>query len=696
MEAKLESVKKYVILLLNSYSEIYFLKDYRLGFIIFICSFASWNVGVSGLIAGLAVLVIARFLFSPVDLYQDGHLLYNSILVGMSIGYIFDITIFSMFLILCASFLTYLLSVFLKGFLKHMGIPILSLPFCIISTLFYFSSKSFTTLFYRFTYETIFTHSLADYLPHYLSFFFKTLGAIIFNGDILVGIILSIAILLKSRIALWHMILGLALGHLFEHLIGSQSLYNTSFYGYSFNYMLIGVSVGGIFLVASYRTMLLLPFVLGIAVIITNGLNNILYLIDIPVFALPFNLTIIAVLYSLKYFQSWLLPVVHGSTPEETINLNFSYAFRSSKGLPSLNLPVHEEWSVYQGFDGEWTHQGKWRYALDFVKRGPDKLTYAKEGVFLEDYYTFGQTVYAPVRGYITALKQEEVDNYIGTVNTHLNWGNYLIIYADQGYYVILAHLKQNSLLAKVGDYVQINQALAQCGNSGYSPEPHLHMQVQYSPILGDDTTPFVLSAYIKDNQVYSFDIPGTGDLITAPPEQKGLINILTFILDDQLIFKVEDKVSKKVSELQLTVKMDRISGLFYFEDQAKNKLFFHKTEYFLYFDKFEGKKSYLKLLFSVIPRIPLFYTCGLSWKDRLPCHPRMNLFVKALLDFVAAHTGRAYSADMKLSFTEGLTIKSESYLGGEKEEAIVELDVVDIIKKVETSSVVMTRVRKS
>ena len=43
----------------------------------------------------------------------------------------------------------------------------------------------------------------------------------------------------------------------------------------------------------------------------------------------------------------------------------------------------------------------------------------------------------------------------------------------------MINHLKQNSLKVKIGDQVKQGQELAQCGNSGAGPIPHVHYQLQ-------------------------------------------------------------------------------------------------------------------------------------------------------------------------------------------------------------------------
>lgn len=47
-------------------------------------------------------------------------------------------------------------------------------------------------------------------------------------------------------------------------------------------------------------------------------------------------------------------------------------------------------------------------------------------------------------------------------------------------------HLKRGSLLVRVGDRVEEGQQLAECGNSGNSTQPHLHIQVTDDPEMPD------------------------------------------------------------------------------------------------------------------------------------------------------------------------------------------------------------------
>ena len=56
--------------------------------------------------------------------------------------------------------------------------------------------------------------------------------------------------------------------------------------------------------------------------------------------------------------------------------------------------------------------------------------------------------------------------------------GNHVVIaMGDQGPYVLLAHLRSGSVRVEPGAHVDVGQVLAQCGNSGNSTQPHVHLQ---------------------------------------------------------------------------------------------------------------------------------------------------------------------------------------------------------------------------
>ena len=56
--------------------------------------------------------------------------------------------------------------------------------------------------------------------------------------------------------------------------------------------------------------------------------------------------------------------------------------------------------------------------------------------------------------------------------------GNHVVIRGADGVYALLAHLKRGSITVRPGEAVRPGDAIAQCGNSGNSSEPHVHAQL--------------------------------------------------------------------------------------------------------------------------------------------------------------------------------------------------------------------------
>ena len=63
--------------------------------------------------------------------------------------------------------------------------------------------------------------------------------------------------------------------------------------------------------------------------------------------------------------------------------------------------------------------------------------------------------------------------------NTEAPEGNIIALKLETGTYLIIAHLKPSSVLVQVGDQLEEGQIIGQCGNSGNTSEPHIHIHHQ-------------------------------------------------------------------------------------------------------------------------------------------------------------------------------------------------------------------------
>ena len=114
-----------------------------------------------------------------------------------------------------------------------------------------------------------------------------------------------------------------------------------------------------------------------------------------------------------------------------------------------------------------------------------DALAYTNRGIAKSKIKDFSGAIDDYNKAIELNPNQAEAYNNIGDVNLGDNWGNTIIIKHGDYLFSKISHIKEGSFKVRVGDYVKKGDVLAVCGNSGRSPEPHLHFQLQ-SKLLSD------------------------------------------------------------------------------------------------------------------------------------------------------------------------------------------------------------------
>jgi murein DD-endopeptidase MepM/ murein hydrolase activator NlpD len=136
-----------------------------------------------------------------------------------------------------------------------------------------------------------------------------------------------------------------------------------------------------------------------------------------------------------------------------------------------------------------------------------------------QDYYCYNKPVFAPADGYVETIIDNIDDNEIGQVNTINNWGNSIVIRHLNGLYTQISHLRKGTFKVSKGEFVKKGDILANCGNSGRSPEPHLHFQVQTLPNVGAKTLDYPFAYYYRQNEntdlLMQFKKPEKGDIVS-------------------------------------------------------------------------------------------------------------------------------------------------------------------------------------
>jgi hypothetical protein len=147
------------------------------------------------------------------------------------------------------------------------------------------------------------------------------------------------------------------------------------------------------------------------------------------------------------------------------------------------------------------THRFGLTYAVDFIAvdaRGRSAPRTLRSLIAVEQperFVGFGAPILAPCSGVVVETHDGEADaggrrspltrvpyalGQAGRLRQGLDavTGNRAVIaVAEGGPFVVLVHLRRGSLRVRVGDRVQAGEQLAQCGGSGNSTEPHLHLQ---------------------------------------------------------------------------------------------------------------------------------------------------------------------------------------------------------------------------
>ena len=156
-----------------------------------------------------------------------------------------------------------------------------------------------------------------------------------------------------------------------------------------------------------------------------------------------------------------------------------------------LALPFDGRWFVAQGGDTPNVNhhialESQW-YAIDFAQVGGptdrDLTRGARQRV--EDFYGWSAEVLAPAAGVVVAVENDLPDNTLGVHDKAHPAGNHVVLQSGQRFYY-LAHFRRGSVRVRVGDSVARGQVLAQCGNSGNSDFPHVHLHATQSPQLGE------------------------------------------------------------------------------------------------------------------------------------------------------------------------------------------------------------------
>ncbi len=163
---------------------------------------------------------------------------------------------------------------------------------------------------------------------------------------------------------------------------------------------------------------------------------------------------------------------------------------------------VYTAWGGRDELHNYHTAYAQGAYAYDFLI-WHDGGTCAEPCEDNEDYYIFGQPLYAPAAGTVVEVEDVHPDMPPGEMDPVALEGNHVTLEVAEGEYLLLAHMQSGSVQVAVGDVVEQGQHIGDVGNSGNTTEAHLHIHLQ-------DQVSYTASALSMPQDFYGIVVDGS------------------------------------------------------------------------------------------------------------------------------------------------------------------------------------------
>ena len=250
--------------------------------------------------------------------------------------------------------------------------------------------------------------------------------------------------------------------------------------------LLIMFLIGGMTRISAWYLLQSFPPILGLI----SLLALLIYAIVKRKFSRLFKVTALVTLISLLPIIIWFGIVAYPASLEST------------EPIATVRLPADVPLKVAWGGDKIKTNYHALapdqRWAYDLLVE-----PYLTGSSNLEDYGCYGVPVVAPASGLIIDAHDGEPDAIPGVVSNNFEapTGNHVFIQLETGTYLVIAHLKPGSVSVEKGETVEEGQQIGECGNSGNTSEPHIHIHHQrQEPTINPINFAEGLPLYFRDH----------------------------------------------------------------------------------------------------------------------------------------------------------------------------------------------------
>ena len=291
--------------------------------------------------------------------------------------------------------------------------------------------------------------------------------------------------------------------------------------------------------------------------------------------------------------------------------------------------------------------------------------SFSNHGENLDDYFCFGLPVISPAHGQVVRTFDKLADNAPGDVDVKNNWGNFILVRMDNGLHVLLAHLRQNSIKVKEGDHVTPGDQLAACGNSGRSPQPHVHLQVQREAGLGSSTNAFHLTSVLLSDEKEQLEYqlvarPKEGQSVQAAEQDEQLSAQLHLPVGRTLRYKLSSPEEEK--EVELRVELTLLGQFRLVSDNGASAAFEETNGVLAFYDR-QGPKDMLLDSWMLANGLTPLTDRAHRWRDA----PSANLLPLTILQRAWLWLWRPLGCGLKTVYQRQWNHKAGEWLQGGK-----------------------------
>jgi urea transporter len=307
----------------------------------------SLKFGGAGLLGLAASTLAAHLLGADRALIRAGLFGFNGILVGIALAFFFEFDLLLAVYIVLGAVVSTIVMMALINLLGPWEMPALTAPFVLTTWLMLFAVYQFgflhpTELIAPATPDPaasvqtelreLATGTGGLTAANLAHGFFRGVGEVMFEDNLLTGVIFLAAIAVNSRISAAFAALGSAVGLLTALALGGEGF--TAYHGlYGFNAVLCAIAIGGLFFVLTWKSAVYALLAAAFSVVAFAGIAVLLSPIGMPALTAPFVLTTWLFLWPKASFRALTPVALADITTAE--NIRATYRARAAGPSPT-------------------------------------------------------------------------------------------------------------------------------------------------------------------------------------------------------------------------------------------------------------------------------------------------------------------------------------------------------------------------